>query len=264
MERTRISAASLAGERFSATGVAGSLLLHGLIIAATFVTLSHQFDLIEDTVPVVPVDLVTLDRKTNVMPTVRREPKIVPEVRPQPAPPAPPPPDQDASAEPAPSEPVMTKAPPPPVPQHRPQPAKPPDTSKAFDKLLASLDTQPALQHARTASVTQSGIGDRNAMTADLESMIRSKMAQCWTPPQGVPHPERLITHFDVLLNPNGTVQRLTQLSGQSDDPYSRAAADAARRAIYMCAPYNLPPDRYADWKEIEDFEFDPRAMNGE
>jgi hypothetical protein len=71
---------------------------------------------------------------------------------------------------------------------------------------------------------------------------------------------------FDVSLNPDGSVAHSTQLTAQSSggDPYFRAAAEAARRAIYTCAPYKLPADRYSQWREIGDFRFDPRQMMGD
>jgi len=39
-----------------------------------------------------------------------------------------------------------------------------------------------------------------------------------------------------------------------------RAAVDAARRAIYTCAPYKLPADKYNVWRDIT-VDFDPRKM---
>jgi hypothetical protein len=42
---------------------------------------------------------------------------------------------------------------------------------------------------------------------------------------------------------------------------YTRAAAEAASRAIYQCQPYRLPADRYSVWREISPLRFDPRQM---
>jgi hypothetical protein len=47
-------------------------------------------------------------------------------------------------------------------------------------------------------------------------------------------------------------------------NPYTRAAAEAASRAIYQCAPYNLPAKRYSEWREINPLRFDPREMMGQ
>jgi hypothetical protein len=83
-----------------------------------------------------------------------------------------------------------------------------------------------------------------------------------------VPHPEQLVVYIDLMLNPDGSVARAPQLTAQSaaaatTNSYFRAAADAAMRAIYVCAPYKLPPDRYADWRDST-VEFDPRDSAGQ
>ena len=45
---------------------------------------------------------------------------------------------------------------------------------------------------------------------------------------------------------------------------YTRAALEAASRAVYQCQPYRLPQDRYNDWREINPLRFDPRQMMGQ
>jgi outer membrane biosynthesis protein TonB len=280
--RTRISAASLAGRGQTPLGVAGSLVLHGLIIAATLFTFSHRLDIIDQSAPVVPVDLVTLSNKTNVMATVRQAPKIQPEIKPAPPTPptpveAPAPPQDNSEAPPPPpdqaaSEPVIEKPPPLPTPRAKPQDT-PKEDKKKFDvdnvlALLSKVAPAPSRTNARVASRTVQGIGDQTAMTADLQAMLLGMIKPCWSPPVGAPHPEDLIVDFDVVLNPDGSVARPPQLLAQSSasagDPYFRAAAEAARRAIYTCAPYKLPADRYGQWREISDFRFDPRQMMGD
>jgi hypothetical protein len=70
---------------------------------------------------------------------------------------------------------------------------------------------------------------------------------------------------YDVSLNPDGTVARL-QMTPETavraaGNGYTRAAAEAASRAIYECQPYKLPQDRYNLWHEINPLRFDPRQM---
>jgi hypothetical protein len=67
-----------------------------------------------------------------------------------------------------------------------------------------------------------------------------------------------------VFLNEDGTVASPPQLidQGRLGDPYFRAAADSAIRAVHMCGPYQLPPEKYATWNEIT-ITFDPREMSG-
>jgi hypothetical protein len=256
-------------------GLFGSLALHGLVIAATLFTFSHRLDIVDESAPVVPVDLVTLASKTNVRAMERAAPKIVPDVKPVLTPPTPvqtqaPPPDDSEAPPPeqASSEPLISKPPPLPVPRVKPQ-TVPKDDKKKFDvdSVFALLDKRapaPSRSNAHAGPRDVRGAGDQSAMTADLASMMESMIKPCWSPPVGAPHPESLIVHFDVVLNADGSVSRVTQLPGQSGNPYFQAAAEAARRAIFVCQPYKLPSNRYELWKEIEDFEFDPRTMMGE
>src|ERR1700722_8723098 len=133
--RTSISSASLAGDRRSPAGFIGSLGLHVAIVTATLFTWTHRLEISDLSPPMVPVDLVTLGQKTNVIPTVRPMPKVAPEVMPTPpsppvtqpqpvvpqqqaatAPPPPPPPPDEATA-----EPIVTPPPTPTVPKAKPQ-----------------------------------------------------------------------------------------------------------------------------------------------
>ena len=64
--RNSISAATLAGDRRSPAGWAGSLALHGAIIIGTLFTVTHTLDIADESPPVVPIDLVTIADKTNI------------------------------------------------------------------------------------------------------------------------------------------------------------------------------------------------------
>lgn len=280
-QRSRISSASLAGDKRSPLGLFGSLALHGLLLLGMFFTFAHRLDIVDQSSPVVPVDLVTLGAKTNVIASVRPQPRLEEKVTPTPIPPdkldihepsvpqpeeaPPPPPDRTAEAAPKPPPPQA-------VPKVRPQEAQKPD-KKNFDvdnvlALLNKVAPAPSRTSARTGSRNVQGIGAQNAMTADLQSMLLSQIKPCWSPPVGAPHPENLIVDFDVILNSDGSVAQPPQLladsSASASDPFFRAAAEAARRAIYTCAPYKLPADRYAQWREINPFIFDPRQMMGD
>lgn len=266
--------ANSAAERpTSPAALVAALLLHVGIIGATFFSWSHTLDIADQT-PVVPVDLVTLGEKTNVAPMIKRQPKE--DVQP-PAPeqtqqvPAATPVEQEAAPPPeeASAEPVPQKPQPPIVPKTKPQPDQ---KKENFDinNIVALLDKRaPAAASAPNAKVGNriiKGIGDQSAMTADLKAMLQSMIYKCWSPPVGAPHPEQLVVSYELFLNPDGTVAQAPQLvanSGSPGDPYARAAIEAARRAIYTCAPYQLPADRYAQWRDVI-FRFDPRDMVGQ
>lgn len=281
--RTRLSVASFAGDRRSRFGLAGSLALHAAVIAATMFTWAHRLDIADESPPIVPVDLVTIGEKTNIAPVVREQPKLEVKVEPQtPQPDMPPvpkietPPPQQAEAAPpeqAPSEPLVKQKPQPASPKLRPKPPAPEKAKEKFDvnSILALLDKkhpQPEAQaRGKTGPRAIKGVGAQNAMTMDLADALRNQIAQCWSPPVGSPNPQDLIVSFELFLNPDGSVAQPPQLAAQSQsaaagNPYLRAAAEAGRRAIYTCAPYKLPADRYGQWRDIT-LVFDPRQMIG-
>ncbi|MGD0145026.1 MAG: hypothetical protein ABSC92_17880, partial [Rhizomicrobium sp.] len=143
--RNRISLATHAGERRSAAAWIGAISLHVAIVAATLFTWTHRLDIVDESAPVVPVDLVTIAPKTNIMPTARPAPKIQPNLPPveaaQPKVVQPPtPPQEDTEPPPidtAPSEPVIKAPPPPPVPRLKPQ--SQPDTKKSTADTVNAL-----------------------------------------------------------------------------------------------------------------------------
>lgn len=264
-------------------GFFASVLLHAAIVGATLFTFAHKLDLAEEQSPVVPVDLVTISDKTNVRAAVKVQPRVKPAEKPVEAPTpeksetvpqaqekaeSPPPPPPQVKPEPLPLTP-----PPPPVEKPKPQPdAKPKKDKFDIDNVLALLDKRaPAASsapNARTANRNIKGVGAQDAMTADLQDAMLSQIRECWNPPVGAPHPEELVVEFELFLNQDGTVAQPPQLSADSQaavsrDPYTRAAAEAARRAIYTCAPYKLPKDRFKDWQDIA-LTFDPRQMMGQ
>jgi hypothetical protein len=262
-------------------GVWGALLLHGMIATAAIFTWQHQLEITDQAVPVVPVDLVTIGEKTNIAPTVAPQPKVAPKETPPQidVPPPKPVPAPTPKAEVAP--PVLTPAPlpkpvekvqapiakpidNPPAPVAKPPPPKP--KSDDFNALLNKL-TSPAAapRNAKVADRTIRGVGAMNAMTMDLSDALKNQIAQCWNPPAGAPHPEQLIPVFRLFLSQDGNVAQPPQLAADSaaraaSDPFMRAAAEAARRAIYTCAPYKLPADKYSTWRDIT-VDFDPRKM---
>lgn len=268
--RNRISLASGAGDQHSSVGLLGAVLLHAAVIAATFFTWEHRLDIMQESPPVVPVDLVTLAAKTNIIPTVRPERHIEPPKIEEPKPQAPdlvPQPLPKIAAEPAPRD--VT----PPKPVAKPQPKVKESAADKFKDFLSKFPaTAPTPPNARLAQLTHKGFGQQNVNTMDLSHIISNKAAMCWdySAVSGAPNPDDLVVQFDLFLNPDGSVAQTPHLTADSmarasRNPYTRAAADAAERAILKCAPYDLPADRYAQWREINPFQFDPRAeLNGQ
>jgi outer membrane biosynthesis protein TonB len=246
-------------------GLALSLLLHAGLIGATYFTWARVVSVSEESHSV-PVDLITVSKVTNVQAMAPPPPPTPPKIEiptPQMEPPSLP---QFQDVEPAPEPPVPQfkvepekKAD---QPQQNPDQTKQKQNSQDFTALLNKLTTPPKTQpNTKVGPRTVQGIGAANAMTADLSDALKSQIYQCWSPPVGAPNAEDLVVDFDLTLNPDGTVAHATSDATSSGNPYTRAAAEAARRAIFQCQPYKLPADRYSQWRDINPLRFDPRQM---
>jgi len=259
-------------ERGPRYGVVGSLLFHGLIFAALLFTFQRNFKAPEET-HMVPVDLVTIADQTNV--AAQAPPQPEPQKIDVPPPVLEPPPLPDLQeVEPAPEANIpdfdVAKEKPKPV----EKPPEPPRESKQkqatnFDALLNKLTApQKPVKNAKAGPRVIQGIGTGNLMTADLADALRGQIYRCWSPPTGAPNAQDLVVEYDLALNPDGTVGRLQMTMGTAaaaaGNTYTRAAAEAASRAIYQCQPYRLPADRYNQWREINPLRFDPRQMMGQ
>jgi len=266
---------TFAQRRDSTAGLIGAVMIHVGIIVATLFTFAHKLDIVDQSTPIVPVDLVTIGDKTNIKATITKQQKDIADqetVTPSPsvAPPAAAQPAED-KAEPAPSD-TLKKTDALLKPQTKPTPPEQKKQKFDINNIMAMLDqNQPkaASPNAKVGTRSVKGIGAQDAMTADLQTALSSQIMQCWSPPVGAPNANDLVVDFDLFLNQDGSVARPPQLTGNSaseaaHNPFTRAAAEAARRAIYTCAPYKLPANRYNIWQEINPFHFDPRQMMGQ
>jgi outer membrane biosynthesis protein TonB len=247
-------------------GVFGSLLFHGLIVAAMLFGFTRDFSTPQES-HVVPVDLVTIADETNVAAQAPPAPEPEKMDMPQPVVEAPPEPQMEA-VEPAPEPPIPKfdiKKPEPPKPD---KPVEKPkkNASDDFASLLNKLTApEKPVKNARPADRVIQGAGAGTAMTANIADALKSQIYRCWSPPTGAPNARDLVVDFDLRLNRDGSVGGVQMTGGTAmaaaSSPYTRAAAEAASRAIYACQPYRLPPERYNVWQEISPLRFDPRQM---
>ncbi len=278
-------------ERDSLLGAAIlSLALHAGALVATVVVWPYVAPPLIPQPDVVMVDLDVAD-ETNVTAQAKSE-----EPEPEPVPPPetpPPPPEFEEPAPPPPPEiveaieavepeeqkpPELAKPEPPqqrfamaaPRAKPKPEPKKPDfdltDITKAIDR-AEKQQTKSEERPAPSASkVALKGAGAQTALTMSEIDALRSQMAKCWNVPVGAPDPTALVLRVRVFLNEDGSIDaaRPPQLvdQGRMGDPYFRAAADSAIRAVHICGPYNLPAEKYALWNEIV-ITFDPRQMAG-
>jgi hypothetical protein len=150
-------------------------------------------------------------------------------------------------------------------PVEKPAPPKK-NPAQDFAALLNKLTApEKPVKNAKPAERAIQGIGSGNAMTANIADALKSQIYRCWSPPVGAPDARDLVVDYALRLNQDGTVATLQLTPGTqvmaASNAYTRAAAEAASRAIYQCQPYRLPADRYNVWREINPLRFDPRQM---
>jgi len=243
-------------------GLIVSILLHAALIGATYFTWARMLDITPES-HAVPVDLITVTDKTNVAAMAPPPPPTPPKIEiPEPTIEVPPPDLLDVEPAPTPPMPDIKIKPEPKKAEDKPDKPNKKQQSQDFAALLNKLTATPKTPpNAKVGPRVVQGIGAANAMTADIADALKSQIYRCWSPPVGAPNAADLVVDFDLTLNPDGTPGSATSDDLRSGNPYTRAAAEAARRAIFQCQPYRLPQDRYSQWREISPLRFDPRQM---
>jgi hypothetical protein len=197
-----------------------------------------------------------------------------------PAPEQAPPETQLAVLEPPPAPsfaPRRDRAPEPPTPQTPvvDNTAPPPERTSAIDSVLASMQQQTTAPVSGQGTGSDTGSGGRSGtgtaqsgarlagdrLTLSEEEALRAQLARCWNIPAGAMDAQNLQVTIRAVINPDRTVASAEIVdNGRLGDSFYRAAADAARRALFLCSPLALPPDKYEQWQQIT-FNFDPRDM---
>jgi hypothetical protein len=128
-----------------------------------------------------------------------------------------------------------------------------PEYVSAIDSVLQGLEQIPPVAQPVAAD---------ESLTLGEEEALRAQLRQCWNVPPGALDAGNLRVMVRVAVNPDRTVAaaEIIDASGRMGDPFYRSIADAARRALFLCSPLALPPDRYSAWAEMT-IAFDPREM---
>ncbi|MGH6904135.1 MAG: cell envelope integrity protein TolA, partial [Geminicoccaceae bacterium] len=138
-----------------------------------------------------------------------------------------------------------------------------PPKQDEFDALLASVEkmdrrVQGEVRQEGTGRAPQ-GAGQARATTGEaalsrgeVDALMR-QIGGCWTLPAGIDGIEDMVVRLRIQVRPDRTVQGVTiEDQGRlTRDPTFRAVAESARRAVDRCSPLNLPPDKYALWRDI-------------
>lgn len=146
--------------------------------------------------------------------------------------------------------------------------AKPKSDEKQFDadEVAALLNKEkPSGGGAKRSTETASLGGDKTTGGSRLSQSemdaLRGQVQRCWNIPAGAADAGNLRVSVQFKLDKNGALEGSPQvIRGGGNAGVERAAAEAARRAVARCAPYNLPADKYDAWSDVI-VNFDPSEM---
>ena len=97
----------------------------------------------------------------------------------------------------------------------------------------------------------------------DDVARIQQHVSKCWQPPLGAAGNDTLIVDIFVSVNRDGEVLQadIVDKLRFNLDSYFKASAIAAQRAIVVCSPLPIPPQKYDQLKEFT-FEFNPKFIS--
>ena len=167
-------------------------------------------------------------------------------------------------------------------PKIKPQPKKPqpkkveipkkdnskPELANPLKSLLASVDALEKEGNTDTTATIKEGTdvnnmgiegGTGGSYFSELSiseiDAIAGRLRACWNLDPGAMGIEDMVVEIKAQLNQNGTVRsvEIMDMSRYNSDNHFRSVADSARRAVYICAPYQILADKYAEkydmWK---------------
>lgn len=198
---------------------------------------------------------------------------LVPEAQPKPKPKAkqkPKPEDKPSKASPSPrSKPKPKKKPAPPDPfasvlktLEDLKSAPPVKDQKPKEKEKQPQTFKEQMENALETNTQRQDIGP--SLTISEIDLVRQQIARCWALPAGAKDAHKMVIDIRVLMNPDGKVMD-AQIENQAQmamNPFFRAMAESALRAVTKCSPLKLPPEKYENWKEMS-LQFNPKDMFG-
>lgn len=149
--------------------------------------------------------------------------------------------------------------------KHQPPPKKDDEKSKkkSAKKPAESFEDQIAKAIARNDRFDASRPITLNRTDA-LASIILKTISPCWNLPAGAKDAQNLSIEINLVMNPDGTVQKaeIRDRARMQTDPFFRAAAESALRAVLnpRCSPLPLPRDQYQVWQDLT-LNFNPSQM---
>ncbi len=247
-------------------------------------------------------DITNVPTAAKKPPPLKEKPTPPPPPPPKVAEAAPPPPPPEPEPEPEPEKvalaiepeprpkpkakekpkpkPVESKAPPRPKPKPARKPA-PPDPFASVLKSLEELKAAPPPVDEPAKEVEKPEPSFEEQMASALETpqprrdsgpqltineidLVRQQIMRCWNLPAGAKDAHEMIVDIHMFMSTDGSVReaRIINQGPMASDPFFRAMAESALRAVTRCSPLKLPADKYERWKDLS-LRFNPKDMFG-
>lgn len=131
---------------------------------------------------------------------------------------------------------------------------------QAFEDLLKEIDMQD--QESDEQAIEADNIAEQ--VTASEIDAVRQTIYRCWIVPAGARGAKDLKVDIEMQVNQDGRVYKayIVNRGRYNSDPFFRAAAESAQRAVLNPACNKLPldPAKYDQWKSIT-MTFNPEDM---
>ncbi|WP_420394078.1 hypothetical protein [Acuticoccus sp.] len=159
------------------------------------------------------------------------------------------------------------------VPRARPTPPRRTRTARIEEPREEEFDADTISALLNRTAPTGGGTGAAQAsagaeggrldapQTAAWKDAVMDALRRCWIRPAAIDQREELAIVVEMTLAQDGSLARINDVRARGIGPIFDIAADAARRAVLKCTPFEfLPPSAYEDWKELQ-VTFDPREL---
>jgi hypothetical protein len=129
----------------------------------------------------------------------------------------------------------------------------PPEEAKRIMDAIKSSPPPPSGSTVDLIDKSPSKFVPRDAATEArivdmLAGRLRQTLMSCWTAKPDAPP-----VAIKWMLNQDGTLMGVPKaIPSQYTTPQTKAAEQAAIKAVQSCAPFKLPPESYDLWREIQ------------
>ena len=137
-----------------------------------------------------------------------------------------------------------------------------PQLANPLKSLLASVDALEKEANKSTTAIIKEGTevvnmgvegGTAGSYFSELSisemDALAGQLRACWNLDPGAMGIEDMIVEIKAQLNQDGTVRsvEIMNTSRYGSDSHFRSVADSAKRAVYICAPYKILSEKYAE-----------------